>query len=117
MARADFPRAARLLRPQEFTAARAERKRLTTQNFVVEYWPTARQTARLGMAVSRRVSHSAVQRNRIRRQIREWFRQSRSELPCLDLLLIARVQAAQHDNVALRVDLEKIRHTLTAIRH
>lgn len=49
---------------------------------------------RLGMAVSRRVG-GAVERNRVKRHIREWFRQSRCALPTgVDLVIIARRGAA-----------------------
>lgn len=70
--------------------------------------------ARLGMAVSRRVSKRAVVRNRIRRQIRETFRIQRSRLPNIDILLIARTQAAAQDNAALRNDLAIIWNKLAA---
>lgn len=108
MARLRFPRSARLLRPADFRAPRETRQRLTTRNFVAEFWPAPADTPRLGMAVSRRVSKRAVVRNRIRRQIRETFRAQRSLLPNVDILLIARIQAASLDNAALRDDLSCI---------
>jgi len=108
MARTGFPRAARLLSPADFTAARQSRRRLTTADFVVEYWPAPGTSARLGMAVSRRVSKRAVVRNRIRRQVRESFRTHRERLPGFDILLIARTRAATQDNSALRADLASI---------
>jgi ribonuclease P protein component len=45
---------------------------------------------RLGITASRRVG-GAVQRNLVKRRIREWFRQSKGTLPAdLDLVVIAR---------------------------
>ena len=58
------------------------------------------------MAVSRKVSKHAVVRNRIRRQIRESFRLQRAQLPNLDVLVIARVSAAQQTNPVLRAELD-----------
>jgi len=50
---------------------------------------------RLGVTVSRRVG-KAVVRNRIKRAIREWFRQSRENLgDRLDLVVIARASAGE----------------------
>lgn len=46
--------------------------------------------ARLGIAVSRKTARSAVARNRIRRQVRETFRQCRAKLPRLDVVVMAR---------------------------
>lgn len=76
-----YPRAARLLRPADFTTLRRSGKRIALKHFHCEYRLNETDTARLGMAVSRRVSKLAVVRNRIRRQIRESFRLRRGGLP------------------------------------
>lgn len=99
------PRSARLLRPGDFSALRKTSSRLATKYFHCEYRPTEAVSARLGMAVSRRVSKLAVVRNRIRRQIRETFRLQRASLPCFDVLIIARTAAATQDNRVLREEL------------
>lgn len=51
--------------------------------------------ARLGLAVSRRVSRKAVVRNRIKRHIRESFRAQQDKLAGMDIVVLARAQAAQ----------------------
>ncbi len=79
-----------------------------------EYRVTSAQTARLGMAVSRRVSKRAVVRNRIRRQIRESFRLQRTRLPSCDLLVIARPLAAEQSKRALRSELDALWRKLAA---
>ena len=61
--------------------------------------------ARVGLAVSRKVSKRAVARNRIKRLVRESFRQQRLNLPAWDVLVIARTSAAEASNEALREDL------------
>lgn len=43
--------------------------------------------ARLGYIVPKRLTPSAVQRNRIKRQIREIFRRARADLPAVDLVV------------------------------
>jgi ribonuclease P protein component len=49
---------------------------------------------RLGITVSRKVG-SAVVRNRVKRQVREWFRDARHRLhPGIDLVVIGRSSAA-----------------------
>lgn len=50
--------------------------------------------ARLGLAISKRVSKRAVERNRIKRLLRESFRRVRHQLPAVDLMVMAREQAA-----------------------
>jgi len=111
-----LPRTARLLRPGDFTALRANAKRISSRHFKVEYQPSACPEARLGMAVSRRVSKHAVVRNRIRRVIREYFRLFRRQLPRLDLLLVARSSAAEQTNAALRDDLQILWQKLVALK-
>jgi ribonuclease P protein component len=102
------PRSARLLRPGDFTALRHSGKRLATKHFQCEFRPNETRSARLGMAVSRRVSKRAVERNRIRRQIRETFRLQRPNLPPCDILIIARTAAATADSRTLRLELVEL---------
>jgi ribonuclease P protein component len=98
------PRTARLLRPADFAALRERSQRVSTRHFTAQYRAT-QTAARLGMAVSRKVSKRAVERNRIRRQIRETFRLIRAQLPNIDLLIVARTSATTLANPALREDL------------
>jgi len=111
-----LPRTARLLRPGDFAALRANARRVSSRHFKAEYQASPSGIARLGMAVSRRVSKRAVQRNRIRRVIRECFRLHRHELPTFDLLLIARTSAVEQTNEVLRDDLQILWQKLTALK-
>jgi ribonuclease P protein component len=64
--------------------------------------------ARLGLAVSRKVSKSAVERNRIKRLVRESFRKHSPRLPALDIVVIARPAAARCDNAELALSIEAL---------
>lgn len=108
------PRSARLLRPADFARLRESGRRLGFRNLNVQYSEREDAGARLGMAVSRRVSKLAVVRNRIRRQIRESFRLHRAGLPACDILVIARQSAAQQSNAQLRAELETLWSRLAA---
>lgn len=116
VARALFqhPRSARLVRPGDFSALRQSGRRLATKYFHCEYRLNETRSARLGMAVSRRVSKLAVERNRIRRQIRETFRLQRACLPACDVLIIARSIAAGADSKVLRAELIALWQKLAA---
>lgn len=50
---------------------------------------------RLGLAVGVRAAGGAVARNRVKRRIREYFRQHQLELPMVDLVVNARSAAAK----------------------
>jgi ribonuclease P protein component len=62
--------------------------------------------ARLGLAISKRVSKRAVERNRIKRLLRESFRRIRSQLPPVDMVIMAREQAAGVSGPELLAELE-----------
>lgn len=74
--------------------------------FAVFACPNNEQEPRLGLVVSRRVSPRAVDRNRIKRQIREDFRQSVAALENLDYVVVARGAALKQTGAALRASLQ-----------
>ena len=101
-----FPRAARLLKPGDFARLRQASRRIGSRYFSAEYRSTEDTVARLGLAVSRRVSKLAVQRNRLKRLARESFRRHRANLAGVDVLLIARSAAVAASGSELLADLE-----------
>jgi ribonuclease P protein component len=116
MGGASFPRTARLLNSADFNQLRARAERSSVGAFRIEFATNTLGTARLGLAVSRRVSKSAVRRNRIKRIARTSFRLIRAELPPLDILLVARASADAVDNPALRENLERVWRRLGALK-
>ncbi len=113
MSDAHFSQCVRLRQAAEFKAVFAAGKRQTDACFTVISLPKAEGPARLGMVVSRKVSKLAVQRNRIKRQIRESFRRQQDELPHVELVIMARYSAAKHDNQQLRDSLNQHWHRLS----
>ena len=101
-----FPRRAHLRASAEFQAVFGEGKRVSGAYLRLQARLHAdAELARLGLTVSKRVSKLAVVRNRLRRLLREVFRQQRATLPAGDYVLIAKPEAARADNAALRADL------------
>ena len=89
---------------------------MDTRYFLIRYCNGGMASSRLGLAVSKRVSKSAVQRNRIKRLTRESFRRARKDMPTWDVLVIARTRAADIENAALRADLERAWLRLQALK-
>src|SRR5690242_14832090 len=95
---AGLPPRVRLRRAADFAALGTAPGRLDTRHFLIRYRASGAASARLGLAISRRVSKSAVQRNRIKRIARESFRRARENMPVLDVLVIARSIATDAEN-------------------
>lgn len=111
-----LPRAARLLKPGDFAALRGRSRRIGTSHFLAEVLATDLPTCRLGQAVSRRVSKRAVDRNRIKRVVRDSYRLVRASLPAHDIVLVARPSAAGQTNAVLRADLARLWQRLAALK-
>lgn len=111
-----FPRAARMLAARDFGALRGNSRRITTRHFLAEFRATEYPSARLGLAISRRVSKRAVQRNRLKRLIRESFRHHLPLLPAVDILVIARSSALAVSGADLLEDLAALWRRLPALK-
>ncbi len=111
-----LPRTARLLKAGDFAALRGKSRRISARHFLAEFSPNDQPTCRLGQAVSRRVSKRAVDRNRIKRLVRESYRHVRSELPNVDILLIARSSAVNTAASDLRGDLADLWKKLATLK-
>ena len=107
-----FPRRAHLRASAQFQAVFGGGTRFSNPLFRLQVLPAAPgqadAQARLGMTVSKRVDKRAVERNRIRRQVREVFRLQRATLPPGDYVFQAKPEARQVDNPGLRAALLKL---------
>lgn len=95
-----FPKAAHILKRSEFSRVFDTGRRVAAPALAL-HWADATQP-RLGLAVSRKVDSHAVGRNRIKRVLREAFRDVRSQLTPADYVVVARPPAAGLDNAGLR---------------
>jgi ribonuclease P protein component len=96
-----FPKSARLLRRSEFLRLRRA-KGVADGPLAASWAPRAVQstragmapaTARVGLVVSAKVG-GAVQRNRVKRRLREAVRHELHRFPAVDVVLVARGSAA-----------------------
>jgi ribonuclease P protein component len=80
----------RLKKRYEFRRAQLSGRRIHTPHFLIVVQPNALQNTRLGITVTKKVG-SAVERNRIKRVVREVFRRNRELFPAShDLVFIAK---------------------------
>jgi len=81
--------------------------KIHSENFVVISKTNDHAESRVGITVSGKVGNSVI-RNRIKRQVREFFRRSRAALPPgMDFLVIARKSAVDLPSSALDDELAK----------
>jgi ribonuclease P protein component len=98
----------RLRRKREFDAAYAQGRRFGNSFFGVTAHVNSKGWPRLGLAVAVKTAGNGVERNRIRRVIRESFRLHQHEIPALDLVVSARARARGAVNKELRAQLEPL---------
>lgn len=106
----DFPRTARLLSSGEFRRVFEQADFRAPHPFflMLAIQCSSRDTARLGLVVAKKNIRKAVDRNRIKRLIRESFRHHLAELPSLDIVVLVRKEAGPAENSQLLAALDKL---------
>ncbi len=88
-----FPKTLRLRKRPRFLAVAESGRKVHTAHFLLLWRPNQMAHPRLGITVTRRVA-GAVGRNRLKRMVREAFRQrGRHLLPPVDVVVVAKKQA------------------------
>ena len=104
---ARFPRLARLTKAGDFRSVFALATKSSDPCFTVLARCNSRQPARLGLAISKRNARRAVDRNRLKRVIRESFRHCRYGLHGFDFVVLSRRGALTSSNDELTSSLSK----------
>jgi ribonuclease P protein component len=107
-AKLTLPAQRRLRRKSDFEATYARGRRFGNGLFGVTAFWNDKGWPRLGLAVAVRTAGGGVERNRIRRIIRESFRLHQHELPSVDLIISARARARDATRHELRAGLEAL---------
>ena len=107
-----FRSADRLKKRYEFKEVQLSGRRIHTPHFLLFVRPNALPNTRVGITVTKKVGN-AVQRNRIKRVVREVFRRNRQLFPAShDIVFIAKREAKGISYEALLTDLHRAAHKL-----
>lgn len=107
-ANAHFLKCAKLLKPAEFKRVFNTAKRAGDRHLTIFYAANELNQPRLGLAISKKVSKLAVDRNRIKRLARETFRLKQTQLEYSDFVVLARPSAVKMDNAVLIASFNKL---------
>jgi len=97
-----------LLRPAQFGRVLNDRCRLANECFTVFASTNDINHARLGLVVGKKAARKAVDRNRIKRIIREVFRNGAEVYAPLDVVVIAKSAATAQASNSLSEQLTKL---------
>ncbi|WP_428310958.1 ribonuclease P protein component [Hydrocarboniphaga sp.] len=103
-----FPRRSRLLNPADFERVFKSGRRETTPLLTAVVVASAIDQARLGLAISKKQAALAVDRNRLKRQIRASFREAQDRLPACDIVIMAKPMAKARPRDEFNADLQKL---------
>lgn len=113
----DFKKTDKILDRSEFVKLSKQGKKVQDHYFVVLFMTGVSPCSRMGITVSKRVGN-AVERNRLKRLIREWFRMNKSSAGKIyDVNIIARKTAAGLTYCQVVESLEKLFDRLRGVRH
>lgn len=79
----------RIRHTSEFDHVFKKRRKLYVGKLITYFCPSEYSHPRLGVVISKRNLQHAVDRNRVRRVLKELFRLNQHQLPALDMVIIA----------------------------
>lgn len=104
-----FTRVDRILKRSEYLRLSRSGTKLQNRHFIAIFCPGLVEKTRLGITVTKKVGHSAVVRNRIKRSIREYFRLNRHNITGYwDINIVAKKGVADITSAQIFSSLQNI---------
>lgn len=97
----------RLSHKADIQSVFAQSKKVTHRYLLALYKPNSLQHARLGMIITKARLPKAVDRNRLKRVIREGFRHQMAKLPAVDIIVMLRGKP-DDDAKSLRIEIDNL---------
>jgi ribonuclease P protein component len=107
-------RQAKIVKTDDFSSVFNLRKRIASPHLVMRYRLNESNMARLGLIVSKKTAKLAVQRNYMRRVLRELFRLNQHNLPVIDLVIQVQKPFQKPDFILIKQEFESLLLKLSA---
>ena len=101
-----FSREYRLINAADYQYVFADARRFGNPNFTLLVRMNNHGHPRLGLAIAKKSVKLAVDRNRIKRLIRESFRHEIADLPPIDIIAMCRTSAVELPSSEIRTQLD-----------
>jgi len=103
-----FYRKLRLVSKKDFDSVKKNSKKSQDKFFIINFKKNNLAFSRLGVIISKKSVPRAVDRNKLHRCVREWFRLNHSSFPGFDIVIIARHKAVYLSSKKLILCLDKL---------
>jgi ribonuclease P protein component len=112
MAMFSLPKQAIIVKTDDFSSVFSLRKRIASRYLVMRYRVNALQAPRLGLIVAKKTAKLAVQRNYMKRVLRELFRLNQHLLPAVDLVIQVQKPFEKPDFMQIKQEFEQLMQKL-----
>jgi ribonuclease P protein component len=102
----------KLKKTDEFSSVFNFRRRLSGEFLVIHYMPNSLEYPRIGVIVGKKTARLAVQRNYIKRVLRELFRLERHTMAGVDILVRPSKKFGAGDFGKIRMEFHHLLHQL-----
>jgi ribonuclease P protein component len=109
-----FIRQAKIVKTDDFSSVFNLRKRIASQHLVMRYRLNEANMPRLGLIVSKKTAKLAVQRNYMRRVLRELFRLNQQHLLQVDLVVQVQKTFEKPEFMLIKQEFESLLLKLSA---
>lgn len=105
-----FPKKNRLLKSRDFQRVYRKGKWVANRELIINFEKHQDPNSRIGFTVSKKVSKRAVDRNRIKRQFREWYRTHKQDFFSIDIVMTAKPALNEKTAEEIQESLDDIWH-------
>ena len=107
-----FPKEFRIRNRKDFASVFSEGARSRSENFVLYSKPNGLGHPRLGVSVGKKASPSAVRRNRMKRMLREIFRNNKAAFFSNDVVVLVKNDVSRKKSQELLPEITKLAEKL-----